>query len=309
MNIVMSTDDAFSQYTGIAMLSLLTNKKSGYNINFYILDGGIGENNKTLLKGVVHTRNDCEINFIEIDKNFFKDFPEKGHIKLPSYFRIIAPSIIKSDRLLYLDSDIIVTQDLLDLYLTNLDSYTIAAASDFSEKYIHVNYFRPISRYFNAGVMLIDAKKWRDKNILEKILKTLNDSEKMSKNKFADQDVLNDVLEHDWLELKNIYNFQVIEYEKKIELNDIRILHFIGRIKPWNPLFKNDFSKYYKKYLQISPWKNSTQESSKPSIKNCIIHNIRIYIPRYIPKNILQYLIILKKIIEKNQLFIFTKKK
>lgn len=291
MNIVMSSDNNYAQNMGIAILSILDNKNPDYKIIFHILDGGIFEDNKIKLHLIVSQKNECQLNFIKIDKSFFKDFHEKRHLKISSYYRLLAPTIISANRILYLDSDIIVTKDLLSLYFTDLKGHMIAASRERSCEYVKKYFFRPITNYFNAGVLLIDTKKWIEQDIWHKVIAFNNDRENERKIKYADQDILNHLLEDDWLELEKSYNFQLDKHQSYDANNLAHIFHFVGSLKPWHYLYNNRYKELYIKYLKISPW--SKYKYSDYNFKNIVKKRIskllflsRKKIQKYIPKKI-----------------------
>ena len=61
INIVFSSDNNYAQYMGVAICSIFENKKVGYLIDIYVLDGGISEDNKSKLK-VLEDRYNFKIN-------------------------------------------------------------------------------------------------------------------------------------------------------------------------------------------------------------------------------------------------------
>lgn len=85
-------------------------------------------------------------------------------------------------RVIYLDSDLVVVDDIFKLWMTRLGSHTVAAP-----EYCHANFSKYFSSsfwgdpvltrtfqgrkpcYFNSGVMVIDLDKWRRQNCTEKI--------------------------------------------------------------------------------------------------------------------------------------------
>ena len=88
-------------------------------------------------------------------------------------------------------------------------------------------------KYFNAGVMVINFKKWKDENISQK-LKDKVDKIKENIN-YWDQDVLNSVINGKYFELPKELNHTVDFDGKKIEVsNQIKILHYSGKMKPWD---------------------------------------------------------------------------
>lgn len=295
MHIVMSSDNNYAQHMGVAILSIIKNKKRGYKIIFHILDGGIQENNKNKLKLLFREQYESEIRFIHVNHDNFKIFPENGHLKLPTYYRIIAPEIICEEKLLYLDSDIIVIKDLWGLYSLNTQNKTLAAKTSFGEKYQKKIYFRPISRYFNAGVLLINTKKWKENDVWYKSIKFLENSKNHQKLKNCDQDLLNHLLEDDWLEIDEKYNVETYEYRKKIKINDIHILHFIGNHKPWHQPYINYYKKYYIYYLKMSPWSDYFNNQNKPTVTKIITHRFKVFFMRHMNQTMIASLLKLKR--------------
>ena len=72
-----------------------------------------------------------------------------------AFFRYFIADEVQEDRVLYLDSDTIVNAKLDDLFTMDLQGYAIAAVQDFGQDGWLTT--------FNAGMLLIDAKKWREK--------------------------------------------------------------------------------------------------------------------------------------------------
>ena len=104
--------------------------------------------------------------------------------------------------------------------------------------------------YFNAGVMFVDLKKWRENKIRNKLLNIL-DSEKEN-IKFWDQDVLNIVFDNNYMILDEGSNFlvgQKTTREAIDENENILLLHYAGSFKPWTVrgIF-NENSEYYQNY-------------------------------------------------------------
>jgi len=301
MNIVMSSDNNYAQHLGISILSILKNKDKGYKIIFHILDGGISGYNKVKINQILDSYYECKINFVAFDKAIFRNFPESGHIKIAAYYRIMAPELIASNRLLYLDCDTIIVQDLYSLYSADLQNYTLAAIADINEYNFKKNFFRRIDRYFNSGVLLIDTNKWRQNNILKRSFFFLNDGNNLNKIKYHDQDILNHLLENDWLELDAKYNYQIQEYDNKKQLGDTQILHYISNHKPWHYIYNHPFKKYYLYYLGISPWQDyvfSDQSYKYIEIKK-ILHRLSLYMQRHLHPNIIKTMVKIKHIVEK----------
>ena len=116
-------------------------------------------------------------------------------------------------------------------------------------------------KYFNAGVMLIDLKKWNEQFITEKCFEFL---EKFRRNiQFWDQDILNGVLNKKWLELDPKFNVfgRLFERNNKksntlVPQNPL-IVHFSGPLKPWHFASKHPFKRDYWYYRNNTIYKSS----------------------------------------------------
>ena len=152
------------------------------------------------------------------------------------------------DKILYLDSDILVLGDLSSLYNTDIQDKYIAAVKryDFSPKLK--------KDLFNCGVMLYNNKKWQEDNISQKIVNTINENKK---NTTITQYPFNRVIKKKGVKLISpLYNnivlpeadFSLSLYKKNYspfcdtikDYNDLKnktiIVHFAGIQKPWyNP--------------------------------------------------------------------------
>lgn len=249
--VVLAADHFYAMPLGVTITSILANKKQGHIFKIYIIDGGLDINDKQKLE--IFNQDEVSIEYLKVNTEDFRLLPEKRHITMAGYYRLIAPKLINYEKIIYLDSDIIVNMDLIDLYNINLRDQVIAAVSDISENYIKKYFFRPISKYFNSGVLLINVKKWREQNIWEKATDFIKQNS--DKFKFVDQDTLNHLLEYKWLEIDNSFNFQLNKHHAWDSHAKINILHFIGSRKPWHYLYGNKYKKYFLDYLRISPWR------------------------------------------------------
>ena len=81
-----------------------------------------------------------------------------------AFFRYFIADEVLEDRVLYLDSDTIVNAKLDDLFYLDLQGYAIAAVQDFDQSGWLTT--------FNSGVMVIDAKKWRENRLTQSLLPT-----------------------------------------------------------------------------------------------------------------------------------------
>ena len=211
------------------------------------------------------------------------------------FYRIMIPEIFKDiERVLYIDGDTLILQDLHDLYNTKFeDSCCLAMVVDrFSWK--HQMFRLKTSNYFNSGVILFDIKKCRDYDFSYKCIKWLQDNPR--KPLYPDQDAINVVCNNKIMRLNNLYNKMVVPaYPEQLDKKPF-IIHFLSAVKPWMYKGKLRYCSFYRSYIP------SKFQRNKVFIKQ-FIHKIIDYILRTETGEILQG----TKILSQKQYFLCTR--
>ncbi|UGQ08802.1 glycosyltransferase family 8 protein [Streptococcus anginosus] len=171
-----------------------------------------------------------------------------------TFFRYFIADEVLEDRVLYLDSDMIVNAKLDDLFTLDLQGYAIAAVQDFN----HEGWLTT----FNAGMLLIDAKKWREKNSTQNLLEL---TAQHHEHVYGDQGVLNMYFGDQWLHLDKEYNFMVgldqflhLSGNKEWYQSDYygnyepKIIHYTSESKPWTHMTLTRFRKLWWFYYGLN---------------------------------------------------------
>jgi lipopolysaccharide biosynthesis glycosyltransferase len=288
MDIVFCIDNNFVQHCGVTITSICENNREE-NLKFHILTDNLSDKNKRIVEKIVADYKK-QIKIYYLDLSILKDCPiRKGdYVSLATYFRILMPSILSMtiDKVLYLDSDIVVRKNLTDLWQIDITNHPIGAVYDMLVDDIRTYNrlcYDPVQRYFNAGVLLINLQYWREHNTTNKLLSFIEiNSERL---KYHDQDTLNSVIGKETIVLPFQYNMQQAffgndpmlrkEYLNEINrhLNDPTIVHYTYIMKPWFKESTHPFKNDYYKYLVLTPWKKY-----KPVFKyNGLIYRLRYY--------------------------------
>ena len=267
--VFFASNDKYAPYLSVAMTSILYNTKS--YIQFFVLDSGITKANKQILNLLHNKFNNFDIEYIEINlKEQFENFKEihsSYSITKDMYSRLLIPEL-KPDinKAIYLDVDICVVNDIKELYELDLNDNSIGAIKS---HYLHKiedkqkqQFYFSLDNYFNSGVLLINCQKWRKHTASAELIKTFK--EKSHLYSLYDQDLLNDYFRNDikFIDLK--FNYHSFNNPKSIlvnnKLNNVVVIHYSGKIKPWSYFIttspSTDGSIYYQWwfYAKITPF-------------------------------------------------------
>lgn len=281
INVAFTIDNNYPIYTLLAINSILQNNKSNSNYNFYIVENNLTDKNKKKMADYVRERNQ-NIEFINIDTSKIDDgnnfFGFLGHITPIGMARILLPELLSEDvhKIIYLDGDILVTEDLKDLFDIDLGDLPAGLALNIST-FESVDIYKLKGGYYNSGVILLDLDKWRKENISQKMLAYLkNNKDKfiykgISSNVFLypDQDLINIMLEGRIKDLPQNWNNQTIRGVILEDMYSYGIIHYIGGVKPWNyPAQPDKYFKLYYEYWNTSGLRMYKFYYASKSVKN-----------------------------------------
>lgn len=193
------------------------------------------------------------------------------------------------ERVLYLDCDMLVLSELAPLIRFDLQGRTAAATINhppFSVMRVAIPRSRRASAaadaaYFNAGVLLIDVHRWKERAVGERARAYISE---YPDTRLLDQDALNIALANDWCHLDKEWNSPAGPLDGAPMLRGLahidpsmartleqwafaqaqpRILHFTGQPKPWERDYLwRDLSEMYARYMLpafASQWPSSKQ--------------------------------------------------
>ena len=249
MHIFFASDENFVKHLTSAIASILKNALITDYHHFYILEDNISEHSKEKILNLNKIKK-FDIEFIKVDNELFKDcphIPACKHITMQTYYRYIIPKIKPNlDKVLYLDCDIIVKKSLSSLYNIDLKDYYCAVVQELSPKWSPKDEKRlGINAEFNAGVILINNKKWKEENLLPVFFENTQKLYNQGILKWQDQDVLNYTFGDKVIWVNPQFNFQQNAYSNpyytKYTNNDMEyakknivIIHYNNPNKPWN---------------------------------------------------------------------------
>ncbi len=287
VNIVFSSDDNYAQHTAVAMASILLNTSNPAKIRFFIIDDGITDDKKSKIKGTAESLQST-VEFITVkNKQLMQGFVS-GEISRACYFRIDIPNILPAEvtKVIYLDCDLLLYDDIQILWNTDIGDYPLAAVCDYgimASKRLRRQKAKCIglpykADYFNSGVLIMNLDAWRKADYSGKVI------EIVQKNKFPnhDQDALNKVFMNNWYILPLRWNvippvfnlFMKILKSELLRKNAVEakknpaIFHYAGGYKAWEYKLYQGFNDQYYKYLTYTDFKDAVMPQPDKRRKN-----------------------------------------
>lgn len=242
LDIILSLDMKFIEFTKTAMLSILNTSKTF--IRFHLLTNeDIGEKEFKVL----HKIKECQIKVYKVPESCYEYLKSRkilNHLSVATYFRHFAPLLLKDvSKAIYLDSDILVLDNLSSLL--NIDitpfEYVKGVEDAVSEKKMKI---WDINRYINAGVLLmnLDYVRKNTEEFYDKIKYFY--AQYGDKTLSGDQDMLNFMFKPNYIPIKyNLYHpffkrdfipTSCTQEEYYECCKSPAVIHFVGNRKPWN---------------------------------------------------------------------------
>lgn len=248
--------------TIVAITSLLCNKNPDTYLDIYII--AVELSNDDIDKFYEFCENNVSIHIIRVTSEKFSDIPKSFHITSTACFKFDLPYLIPhKDKVLYLDSDIIIQKDLSNLFKTNIDNYYAGVVKDI----VMIDNDLNIKDYFNSGVMILNLELMRKDDMPAALLNIRITANHLT---FVDQDCFNILFNKKVKLLPVKYNcfYNSFLRFKQLSLDfinkcfgthyssfedlkeDSYILHMAGNDKPWiyyNGISAREWDGYYRK--------------------------------------------------------------
>ena len=251
--VVFGIDKNYLLPAFVVMHSILQHSSSYFD--FFLLSADeIQEDVDELEKMLKEKYNNFQVQIKRIDINLFTDSEIKNeHLSLAAYNRLLIPGLVKEyDKCIYLDSDVLVNGDLVELFQENVSDVFVAGVRDChimwakNPKHKELLGIDRWSSYINSGVLVLNLALLRENAMEEKFLAAA-----AKETLYEDQDVINQCCYKKiaYLSLKyNLFHFYLgtkasvlmsAPYgvkELAFDWENPFILHMGGIYKPWTSL-------------------------------------------------------------------------
>lgn len=290
--IVYASSNEYAYLLGISLLSLLENNRNIADIEIYVLEESISDENKEKLKAIGRQYNRT-INFVNVSEKVreimkagvTEHHSDKG-VSYVTYARLYLDMLVPDsiERVLYLDCDTLVVGDIIPLLNVRIDEdKSIAMACDLCRmEYRKVIGLDLQQKYYSAGIMVIDIRNWKAHKCRERIFEHIEQTG--GKYPLVDQDLINVVLgggeiatigaQYNFLSQYFLYSYENClkvyhlnssNYYNRADYEQARenpvIYHFSGGTlcRPWYCNSRHPLKECYNSYYYKSPWRDNAQ--------------------------------------------------
>ena len=282
--IFFTIDDGYAPFLAVALNSAIKNSNPQRRYNSIVLYQDLNETDIAKLKSL-ETENfkisltPMKANFDALDDRMSNRL-RCDYFTLTIYFRLFIPAMFPQyDKGIYIDSDVVLTSDIAELYDIEIGDNLIGACNDLSiadipplvaytENAVGVNKHE----YINSGVLLMNLKQMREVDLEGHFLNLLNTYHFDSIA--PDQDYLNAMcngkiyyLDESWDAMPN---------DAKPPLAHTKLIHYNLFSKPWcydGIQYGEEFWKYAEDsgYLdEIKAYKAAYTEEKKKADSECL---------------------------------------
>ncbi len=261
MNILTCINKRYLPYF-TAMISSLADHNAGEHTVYIVTSEVTDDDIKPYRKYIPERVKTVTVKF---DNSLIKGAPTVKRWPKEIYYRIFAAQYLPEsvDRILYLDSDMIINGDLSELYERNFDGQYFIATTN-----IHNRLFRRFILwkngatkkhvYANTGVLLMNLVLLRKEQRIDEVLSYIKRRKWLLS--LPDQDVISTLygLKISLVDNK-VYNLSEREIRwnkrhKKANIDEkwvdenTKIIHYLSRNKPWKEGYKGILKPWYDKY-------------------------------------------------------------
>lgn len=306
MNVMYAADDNYAEIMAVSILSLIEANK-GVQIRIFIIEDGISNDNIQKLTFMIQ-KYGSKVDFVKKP-----DVRSKLGVELKTlrwsdsaYSRLFLQELLTAypevHKILYLDCDTLIVDDLSELWNTNISSYLGAACLEcMSNMHKRIIGLQKDDNYLNSGMLLLNVDRWIEENIQQTFCNFLRKYK--GKTEYVDQGVINGTISNRFLLVDPRYNLTSLAYDftyKEMQIyrkpqfgyseeewnnavSHPAVIHFTTSflsIRPWFDGSKHPYAPQWKEIHDRTPWVGCEMRSLKERKKRDRKENIYRKLPR-----------------------------
>lgn len=235
--VFFTVDDNYVPYLMVTLKSIVQHSKKTNKYEIYIIHSGLSLQSKKLIRNIVRNKKEFTIFFVNVSLKLQQlaiKLDVRDYYTSSTYYRIFLPELFPLiKKAIYIDSDIVLRNDIANLFNIDLEKNLLGAIPDASvqlfpefAQYVETVIRMPHEEYFNAGVLVMDFERLRKFKLERKAIDLLSH---VTFKVAQDQDILNFLTKGKVKLLDKRWN--VMPLGEKIE--NPYLVHYNLIFKPW----------------------------------------------------------------------------
>jgi lipopolysaccharide biosynthesis glycosyltransferase len=288
IDIVLACDSNYAALVAVFIESFYQTNRSFSFARFHLLANQVKDEEIESLRRQIRENKGLLLTYDISNLETLLGIQVPNTIAISSYARLFVAELLPKDldRVLYVDCDVIATDDLADLWKVDLGANLVAGVldtlyDDSSKTEVGMQIH---SEYVNAGVLLIPLKTWREENIKSAFLKVL---EKYNGHVYHhDQGIINAVCERRTVIVHPRYNVMTTyfthkyayirrlntpfyskeEYDEAVK--NPALIHFTEGFygRPWIKHCKHPYAGRFIAFRENTAWKDEPLRADERSL-------------------------------------------
>lgn len=261
VTLAYAADERMAMPLAASIVSAVLNFHSpDASLEIVVIDGGLSR--ASLSRLFPTSLNPAQVHFrVVASPSINTQGIDLGRYGVAALYRLELPRLLPDRRrVIYLDADTIVEQDLRDLWDEAKEDAPLWARPDWMFPVMSHPYLRDRCNglgmraedpYFNSGVLVLNLDDWRARQYGRQVIDFLRAHS--AHCPWLDQDALNAVFRGRWRPLDSRWNRYPAEVA---QLERCGIIHYVGAdAKPWLNATGTSFaSRRFQHYLQSTVW-------------------------------------------------------
>ncbi|XP_058073284.1 probable galacturonosyltransferase-like 2 [Magnolia sinica] len=276
VNIAMTLDQAYLRGSMAAILSIIHHSTCPQNLYFHFITSLRSQLNQTTEENEedddLQSTISSSFPYLSFNIYTFDEKTVSGRISTSvrealdrplNYARAYLPDLLPRciRRVIYLDSDVILVDDIEELWLTEFEGESVIAApehcnANMSRYFTGAFWSNPVlsmtfsnrrrkACYFNTGVMVVDMERWRGRDCKRKVEEWMELQQRMRIYELGSLPPFLLVFAGEITRVEERWNQHGLggdNYEghcRKLHPGRVSLLHWSGRGKPWVRLDEN----------------------------------------------------------------------
>lgn len=261
----------YSRHPGVVMQSILDNTQRPVCIHI-LHDEPLTDRNRNHFEAVAESHgqrvvfDDVSASLARMGRSASR-LTTLSRYSIGALFPILVPCTLTADRVIYLDSDIVVNLDIGEVWDIDMKGRSLAGVRDDFLSSKHRSFLSPealsarlngcdLSAYVNSGMLVFDLRKLRNEgkeNLLEPCSQWFERHRHSAR--YLDQDFLNAHFRGDITLVDERFNRHGSTGD-----TENTIIHYTGPVKPWNGMLGRSKELPYWRYFSRTPWAQPLEE-------------------------------------------------